>query len=73
MEVDAVATDSEGRPVRDLTKDEFELYDDGKRQEIEFFAAVTLPIQPRRPPVLRDVASNVLAEDGRLFVLGTVP
>ena len=28
-----------------------------------------LPIQAPRPPVLRDVASNAFAEDGRLFVL----
>jgi len=69
MEVDAVATDAQGRPVMDLTKEEFELLDEGQRQEIAFFAAVSLPIQAPRPPVLRDVASNAFAEDGRLFVL----
>jgi VWFA-related protein len=69
MEVDAVATDAAGRPVIDLTKEEFELLDDGELQEITFFAAVALPVQAPHPPFLRDVASNAFAEDGRLFVL----
>lgn len=69
MAVDAVATDAQGRPVMDLTKEEFGLFDEGERQDIAFFATVLLPIQAPRPPVLRDVASNAFAEDGRLFVL----
>lgn len=69
MEVDAVATDRRGRPVMDLIREEFELYDEGERQEIAFFSAVSLPVLAPHPPVLRDVASNALAEDGRLFVL----
>jgi VWFA-related protein len=69
LEVDVVASDARGRPVMDLAKEEFELYDEGRRQDIAFFAAVSLPIQPPRPPVIRDVASNASAEDGRLFVL----
>lgn len=69
IEVDVVATDAQGRPEMDLTRDEFALLDEGQRQEIAFFAAVSLPVQRPHPPVLRDVASNAFAEDGRLFVL----
>ncbi len=65
LEVDVVATDARGRPVMDLTQGEFEVYDDGERQEIAFFAGVSLPVQAPRPPVLRDVASNAFADDGR--------
>lgn len=37
--VRVVVRDSEGRPVRNLSKDDFELFDNGKRQVISQFAA----------------------------------
>jgi VWFA-related protein len=69
IEVDAVATDVRGQPVLDLTRTEFEVYDEGQRQEIVFFSAVSIPVLPPHVPVLRDVATNAQAEDGRLFML----
>src|SRR5215475_9445406 len=36
--VDAVVLDSSGLPVRDLKKEDFGLYEDGKRQDIQVFS-----------------------------------
>lgn len=38
IEVDVVVTDRKGRPVRGLSRDDFELYADGERVEISNFA-----------------------------------
>lgn len=35
--VDAIVTDRNGKPVRGLTKDDFEIYENGKKQEISNF------------------------------------
>lgn len=40
VNVDVTVTDSEGRPVSALTRDDFEVYADGDRREIEGFYAV---------------------------------
>ncbi|MBN2318411.1 MAG: VWA domain-containing protein, partial [Acidobacteria bacterium] len=56
VQVDAVVTDKEGRPVTDLTAEDFIILQDGKRQEITNFSLVRLkdPIVPRsavqKPP-----------------------
>src|SRR5262252_4026526 len=41
--VDVVVSDSAGRPVTTLTKDDFEVYEDGKLQEIRSFEPVDSP------------------------------
>src|SRR5262245_63583835 len=41
--VPVVATDRADVYVHDLTKDDFTIYEDGAKQEIEFFAAVRTP------------------------------
>jgi len=56
VQVDAVVTDKKGAPVTDLQKDDFEIYEDGKRQFITNFSFVsTMPSvtpEPRlTPPV----------------------
>jgi VWFA-related protein len=38
IELRAVVTDKQGRPVVDLTKEDFELSEDGTRQQISFFS-----------------------------------
>jgi VWFA-related protein len=43
VEVPAVVTDQRGRFVADLSKQDFSIFDDGKRQEISVFAAVKQP------------------------------
>jgi VWFA-related protein len=40
VQVDAIVTDSKGKPVRDLTSDDFEVFQDGKPQAITTFAFI---------------------------------
>jgi VWFA-related protein len=40
VQVDAIVTDSKGKPVRDLTSEDFEVFQDGKPQVITTFAFV---------------------------------
>ncbi|HZM96197.1 MAG TPA: VWA domain-containing protein [Vicinamibacterales bacterium] len=74
VEVDALVTDAEGRPITNLTKDDFELFEDGKRQDVATFALVNIPIErAERPlfanaPVEADVQSNDHSE-GRIYLL----
>ena len=44
VDIDAVVTDERGNFVSDLTKDDFELLDDGKPQEISAFSLVDIPM-----------------------------
>jgi VWFA-related protein len=75
VEVDALVTDARGRPVSDLTKDDFQVFEDGKRQTITNFALVDIPVErPDRPlfqadPIEADIASNERPFDGRVYVL----
>jgi len=39
VEVSVVVKGSDGKPVADLKREDFELYDNGKRQEIRVFRA----------------------------------
>ena len=75
VEVDALVTDAQGRFVRDLTKDDFQVYEDGRLQTISTFALVDLPIERgERPlfaeaPIEPDVRSNERPFDGRVYVV----
>ncbi len=40
VQVDAVVTDKNGQIVRDLTKDDFDIYESGKKQVVSFFEFV---------------------------------
>jgi VWFA-related protein len=42
VQVDAIVTDSKGKPVRDLTSDDFEVLQDGKPQAITTFAFINV-------------------------------
>jgi VWFA-related protein len=74
VEVDAVVTDAEGVPIRDLTKDDFELFEDGRRQDVSSFALINIPIErAERPlfaaaPIEADVQSNESVE-GRIYLI----
>jgi len=75
VEVDALVTDQQGNFVRDLTKNDFQVFEDGKRQTISTFSLVDIPIERfERPlfsprPIERDVQSNERPFDGRVYVL----
>ena len=74
VEVDAVVTDAQGTPVKDLTKDDFELLEDGRRQDVSTFSLVNIPIErAERPlfaaaPVEADVQTNENVE-GRIYLI----
>ena len=75
VEIDAVVTGPDGKFVRGLTKDDFEVLEDGKPQAITAFSVVDLPApstrpaEPGRPRALPDVRSNEGAFNGRVMVL----
>src|SRR6266705_2086830 len=64
VEVDAVVTDRNGQFVRGLTKDDFQIFEDGKPQAISTFSIVDIPVERlQRPlyastPIEPDVKSN---------------
>lgn len=76
VELDAVVTEADGTLVRGLTKDDFEVFEDGKPQTITAFSVVELPapapprpLDPGRTRTLPDVRSNEGAFNGRVIVL----
>ncbi len=74
VEVDASVVDSKGHFVRDLTQQDFEILEDGRRQTLAFCSLIDIPIDraaaagPART-VEPDVATNTHAFDGRVYVL----
>jgi VWFA-related protein len=75
VEVDAAVFDKSGKFVGTLTKDDFQVFEDGQPQDISAFTLVNIPIERAdRPlysthPVQADVASNAKPFEGRLYVV----
>lgn len=75
VEVHAVVTDERGAFVRDLTRDDFEIYESGKLQKPTVFHLVDVPtVEPGRATAIHglvdpDVRSASGRFDGRLYVL----
>ena len=75
IEVDAFVTDQNGRFVRDLKKEDFQLFEDGKPQTVNAFALVDIPIERgERPlfaaaPLEPDVKTNAQPFEGRIYIL----
>jgi VWFA-related protein len=76
IDVDVVVTNLDGAFVRGLTREDFELLEDGQPQEIAAFTMVDIPIDP--PParakdrtVVRTLDSDVTtnALEGRIYVM----
>jgi VWFA-related protein len=75
VEIDAIVTDQQGNFVRNLTKDDFEVLEQGKRQEVTVASLVDIPVEKFDPPLFKtkpvepDVRSNRKEFDGRVFVI----
>ena len=75
VEVHAIVTDESGTFVTTLSRDDFEIYEDGELQAPTVFALIDLPIErPITPayatgPVESDVRATTRTFDGRLYVL----
>ena len=74
VEIDAFVTDAQGNPVTDLTADDFEILENGQRQEITSFGLVNIPIERAERPLYSptaiepDVFTNRGGE-GRLYLI----
>ena len=75
VEIDAVVTDAQGNFVRNLTKNDFQVLEEGTPQTVENFSLVDIPLEkPDAPlfapaPIEPDVRSNRREFDGRIYVL----
>jgi len=80
--VDVVVTDKQGQPITDLTREDFEVYEDGSRQTISSFDLFQVPVGPAAPagteasaeaapPLRARVSTNTDEEErqGRTFVV----
>ena len=77
VELDAFVVDAAGNPVTDLTVNDFEIYEDGKKQNITSFGLINIPIEQaavNAPPAAlpragaTDVSTNQRPE-GRVYVV----
>ena len=75
VEIDAQVTDAQGNFVRNLTKDDFQIVENGKPQTLTVFSTVDIPVEHVDPPLFAktaippDVSTNVRPFEGRLFVI----
>ena len=73
IEVAVSVTGENGQPVPDLTADDFEVYEDGRRQPVVAFTRVDTPAEPFDAPVSHppaDAASSAPGERvGRVYLL----
>jgi VWFA-related protein len=74
VEVHAIVTDKSGAFVRDLTANDFEIYEDGRLQKTAVFSTVDLPIE--RPTIVAvsgeavepDIRTASRAFGGRIYI-----
>ena len=75
VEVHAIVTDETGAFVRNLAKDDFEIFEDGKLQSPAAFSLIDLPVErPVIPagasePIESDVHATTRTFNGRIYVL----
>ena len=71
VEIDVRITDKQGFPITDLTAADFEVFEDGVKQDIRVFTPVKVPFEPRPRAVLTiepDVQTNRVPFNGRVYV-----
>ena len=74
--VDVRVLDSKGRPVTDLRRDEFEIFEDGRAQEIGAFEHIAFAAEPAAvsheaeagPALRRAVGPDIPPPSGRVFL-----
>jgi VWFA-related protein len=75
VEVDARVLDAQGRFLPDLSVNDFQLFEDGKPQNVTVFSLVNLPVErAERPlfakqPIEPDVQTNLATREGRVYLL----
>ena len=75
VEVDVLVTDGRGNYVRDLKREDFQVFEDGKPQAVTNFALIDIPIERAERPLFAkqgiepDVRSNEQPFDGRIYVM----
>jgi VWFA-related protein len=75
VDVDVVVTDERGNFVPGLTRDDFEVFEDGKPQKVDTFAYVEIPVEQDNTfvldgrPISSDSKSNRVPFSGRLYVI----
>ena len=67
IEVNMVAQDSEGRAARDLTREDFKLFDNGKEVPIDIFSATSLETAPEITPFRRTHIQTVFRARRRAY------
>src|SRR5262245_40144872 len=51
VEIDATVEDAQGNFVKNLTRDDFQIVEDGKPQSVTAFSMVDIPIERPDPPL----------------------
>ena len=75
VEIDANVSDAQGNFVRTLSKEDFQVIEDGKPQAVTAFSMVDIPVARVDPPLFSktaippDVVTNRTPFEGRVFVL----
>jgi VWFA-related protein len=78
VQIDVFVTDAEGMPVRGLSADDFDVFENGKPRPLAAFRAVDIPIERREEVEQQPLAeADVLSNDGPegrvyMFVLDEV-
>jgi VWFA-related protein len=75
VEIDARVTDAQGAFVGGLTRNDFQVFEEGTPQTITVFSRIELPVERQDPPLFKgapiepDVQTNLGEFNGRVFVL----
>jgi VWFA-related protein len=72
VELDVFVADARGNPVTDLSIDDFEVLEDGRRQRIATFAFVDVPIQPVEQTSPREIEPDIGTNqhpEGRIYLI----
>src|SRR4029077_1848079 len=75
VEVDVLVTDSQGNYVRNLKKEDFQVFEDGKPQTLSNFVSVDIPVERVQQPLFTnrpiepDVQTNEQVFAGRVYVM----